>query len=70
MPTTIFVSRANRKVAVRHIGTARGKKNNSRHSAANGGGAIVKVDTSNKGRSVKEKKLDYNPIIKVPIGGV
>jgi len=34
------------------------------------GGAIVKVDTTNKGKSVKEKRLDYNPIILVPIGGV
>lgn len=34
------------------------------------GGAIVKVDTSNKGKSMKEKRLDYNPIIKVPILGV
>lgn len=34
------------------------------------GGAIVKVDTSNKGRSDKEKRLDYNPIINVPIQGV
>lgn len=35
-----------------------------------GGGQIVKVDTSNKGRSEKVKRLDYNPIIKVPIKGV
>ena len=34
------------------------------------GGKIVKIDTSNKGRSQKEKRLDYNPIIKVPINGV
>lgn len=34
------------------------------------GGQIVKVDTSNKGRSEKVKRLDYNPIIKVPIKGV
>ena len=34
------------------------------------GGAIVKIDTSNKGRSDKEKRLDYNPIIKIPIKGV
>lgn len=34
------------------------------------GGQIVKIDTSNKGRSEKIKRLDYNPIIKVPIKGV
>lgn len=34
------------------------------------GGAIVKVDTTNKGKSLKEKRLDYNPIIRVPINGV
>lgn len=34
------------------------------------GGQIVKVDTTNKGKSVKEKRLDYNPIIRIPIGGV
>ena len=34
------------------------------------GGAIVKVDTSNKGKSKKEKRLDYNPIIRIHIGGV
>lgn len=34
------------------------------------GGAIVKVDTTNKGKSLKEKRLDYNPIIRVPILGV
>ena len=34
------------------------------------GGAIVKVDTTNKGKTVKEKRLDYNPIIRIPIGGV
>ena len=34
------------------------------------GGAIVKEDDSNKGRTVKEKRFDYNPIIKVPILGV
>lgn len=34
------------------------------------GSRIVKVDNSNKGRSDKRKYEDYNPIIKVPIGGV
>lgn len=34
------------------------------------GSNIVKVDTSNKGRTEKIKRLDYNPIIKVPIKGV
>lgn len=34
------------------------------------GGAIVKEDTTNKGKTTKEKRLDYNPVIKVPIGGV
>ena len=34
------------------------------------GGAIVKMDTSNKGRCDKEKRMDYNPIIKIPIQGV
>lgn len=34
------------------------------------GSDIVKIDTSNKGMTQKEKRLDYNPIIKVPIGGV
>lgn len=34
------------------------------------GTRIVKIDESNKGRSEKQKRLDYNPIIKVPIKGV
>ena len=35
------------------------------------GGQIVKRDSSNKGRSDKEKiYADYNPIIKIPIAGV
>jgi hypothetical protein len=34
------------------------------------GGAIVKVDTTNKGKTSKEKRLDYNPIIRIPIKGV
>lgn len=34
------------------------------------GGQIVTIDTSNKGRSEKVKRLDYNPIIKVQIKGV
>lgn len=34
------------------------------------GGAIVKVDSSNKNHTLKEKKIDYNPVIKVPIKGV
>lgn len=35
-----------------------------------GGSRIVKVDTTNKGHTDKVKRLDYNPIIKVPIKGV
>lgn len=35
------------------------------------GSRIVKIDTSNKGKTKKEKvKFDFNPIIKVPIKGV
>lgn len=34
------------------------------------GSRIVKIDDSNKGRSDKQKPLDYNPIIKIPIKGV
>lgn len=34
------------------------------------GGKIVKIDNSNKGGTKKVKKLDYNPIIRVPIKGV
>lgn len=34
------------------------------------GSRIVKIDTTNKGRTDKVKRLDYNPIIKVPIKGV
>ena len=34
------------------------------------GSKIVKVDRSNKGKTNKQKMLDYNPIIKVPIKGV
>lgn len=34
------------------------------------GGRIVKIDQSNKGKSEKQHRLDYNPIIKVPIKGV
>lgn len=34
------------------------------------GGAIIREDFSNKGRTGKEKRMDYNPIMKVPIEGV
>lgn len=34
------------------------------------GGTIVHIDTTNKGRTKKQKKEDYNPIIKTPIKGV
>lgn len=34
------------------------------------GSAIVKIDQSNKGKSGKAHRLDYNPIIKCPIKGV
>ena len=34
------------------------------------GGDIVRIDTSNKGKTTKQKYEDYNPIIKVPIKGV
>lgn len=34
------------------------------------GTEIVREDTSNKGRTAKQKRFDYNPIIKVPIPGV
>lgn len=34
------------------------------------GSDIVREDTSNKGRTKKQKRFDYNPIIKVPIKGV
>ena len=35
------------------------------------GSNIVRLDTSNKGRSKKNRKyIDYNPIIKIPIKGI
>lgn len=34
------------------------------------GGRIVKTDETNKGRSMKRKIIDYNPIITIPIKGV
>lgn len=34
------------------------------------GKEIVKEDFSNKGKTKKEKRFDYNPIIKVPIKGI
>lgn len=35
------------------------------------GSKIVRLDTSNKGRSKKDRKyIDYNPIIKIPIKGI
>ena len=34
------------------------------------GSKIVREDKSNKGRSKKQKRFDYNPIIKIPIKGV
>ena len=34
------------------------------------GGVIIKVDTTNKGKTTKEKRLDYNPIVRIPIKGV
>lgn len=55
---------------VRRTGTGTGRRRSWKPCKRNGGGQIVKVDTSNKGRSEKVKRLDYNPIIKVPIKGV
>jgi uncharacterized ParB-like nuclease family protein len=34
------------------------------------GGGIIKIDQSNKGKSGKAHRLDYNPIMKCPIKGV
>lgn len=34
------------------------------------GSEIVREDKSNKGHSKKQKRFDYNPIIKVPIDGI
>lgn len=35
------------------------------------GSNIVRLDTSNKGRSKKNRKsIDYNPMIKIPIKGI
>lgn len=34
------------------------------------GASIVRIDTTNKGRSEKVKKEDYNPIINAPIKGI
>ena len=34
------------------------------------GSKIVRIDTSNKGLTDKAKRLDYNPIIRIPIGGI
>ena len=35
------------------------------------GSKIVRLDTSNKRRSKKERRyIDYNPIIKIPIKGM
>ena len=34
------------------------------------GSEIVREDTSNKGKTKKVKKFDYNPIVKVPIKGI
>lgn len=34
------------------------------------GSKIVREDKSNKGHSKKQKRFDYNPIIKVPIDGI
>lgn len=31
---------------------------------------IVKIDYSNKGKTKKQKRIDYNPIVKVPIKGI
>ena len=34
------------------------------------GKKIVSEDNSNKGRTKKQKRFDYNPIIKIPIKGI
>ena len=34
------------------------------------GSEIVREDKSNKGHSKKQKRFDYNPVIKVPIDGI
>lgn len=34
------------------------------------GSEIVREDKSNKGRTEKQKRFDYNPILKIPIAGI
>ena len=34
------------------------------------GSEIVREDKSHKGHSKKQKRFDYNPVIKVPIDGI
>lgn len=34
------------------------------------GSGIVREDKSNKGKTKKKKRFDYNPIIKIPIEGI
>lgn len=70
MLTITSVSSRRMLEAVRRTETGTGKRRNWKPCKPNGGGQIVKIDTSNKGRSEKVKRLDYNPIIKVPIKGV
>jgi len=34
------------------------------------GSKIVRIDKLNRGRTQKQKRTDYNPIIKIPIKGI
>lgn len=70
MRTIIFASSRRIRVGVQPIGTVTGEKQQLYALQKKWGGKIVKIDNSNKGGTKKVKKLDYNPIIRVPIKGV
>ena len=67
----MFADSQNKKAVVQCIEIWKEKKKQFEMLKKKWGSKIVKLDTSNKGRSKKNRKyIDYNPIIKIPIKGI
>lgn len=70
MPITISVSSQRTKAVWQHTGTETENMSNARCLEKSGGGRIFSYDETNKGKTEKQKRLDYNMIMKIPIKGV
>ena len=70
MPNIISVTSQRTKADWQRTGIVIGSMSNARCLSKSGGGHIFSYDETNKGHTKKQKKLDYNLIMKIPIKGV